>query len=260
MPRRADFHSRFARALEDPTIDSQPLLGQSDAFDQRRRFDIYRNNRASSLIDALRNTYPAVCTLVGEAFFKTAARGYIDRHPPTGPVMAEFGGEFASYLQTLQQTEPVPYLHDIALLEWHQLQAYHCADAPILDLQTLAEKDVQALPDLRLDSHPSLFTLQSRWPIGTIRTICTSQDDSAPDPSSVDMNRSEAVVVTRPALTVLTNVVPASGQLFLSALVRGSTIGEAAESALSRDENFNTGEHLAGLLSLGAFSKLSDNT
>jgi hypothetical protein len=74
------------------------------------------------------------------------------------------------------------------------------------------------------------------------------------------MNRSEAVVVTRPALTVLTNVVPASGQLFLSALVRGSTIGEAAESALSRDENFNTGEHLAGLLSLGAFSKLSDNT
>ncbi len=260
MPQATDFHTRFARALEDPTLDSQPLLKQCAAGDQRRRFDIYRNNRATSLIDALRSTYPAVHKLVGDAFFNSIARGYIDHHPPVGPVMAEFGGEFAGYLNALQNTEAVPYLHDVAVLEWHWLQAYHSIDAPVLDLETLAQAGAQTLPDLQLQCHPSLFTLQSAWPVGTIWTICTNAGDSAGDASAVDMHVGEVVVITRPALQVLTNIVPESGRIFLTGLQAGKTIGDAAEAALDADDTFNTGEHLAGLVSLGAFSNFSTHS
>ena len=260
MPQKTDFHSRFAQALQDPQINTRPLLKPTGTANQRRRFDVYRNNRAVSLIDNLRSTYPAIFRLVGEDFFNAAARSYIDRHPPTGPVMAEYGGEFGDCMAAMPNTDSVPYLADIASLEWQRLQSYHSANSPVLNINELAKIDSAELVNLRLQRHPAFSAIQSRWPIGSIWTICTSDAESATSPAEVNMQRSESVVVTRPGLEVLTNVIPATGYLFLNALVQGKTIGDAAEPALTEDPTFDTGSHLAGLVALGVFSDINFTT
>ena len=78
VPSPVDWQEEFARALVDP---GQPVPGSlrgSAAGPSRRRFNVYRNNRAAGLVDALRATFLAVERLVGEEFFQAAARAYID--------------------------------------------------------------------------------------------------------------------------------------------------------------------------------------
>lgn len=257
MKNNTDFHLLFAQALLQPTIDSLPLMGPLSDGDQRRRFNVYRNNRAVSLIDNLQSSYPAINKLVGIEFFKAAARGFIDQHPPNGPVMAEYGREFGTYLSGLPNTGSLPYFEDIALLEWQWLQAYHCADVEVLQASALMEIPAGSIMDVRLLCHPSLSVITSQWPVGSIWTVCTQGADSGVSPANIDMKKGETVVITRPELQVLVNIVPESGAAFLDALQEGNTVGDSASSALEIDSTFDTGTHLAGLLSLGVFSDLS---
>jgi Putative DNA-binding domain len=73
---------------------------------------IERNTFASTLIRALRLSYPAVDRLVGAAFFDGAARAFIDAHPPRSSYLDEFGGDFADFLAQFPPAASVPYLSD----------------------------------------------------------------------------------------------------------------------------------------------------
>ncbi|HTT04417.1 MAG TPA: DNA-binding domain-containing protein, partial [Steroidobacteraceae bacterium] len=98
--------------------------GQPDA----KRFGVYRNNVASSLIEALREGYPAVHRLVGDEYFSAVARVFIQAYPPESPVMLEYGAAFPPFLQAFEPLASLPYLADVARIEraWHE--AYHSPD------------------------------------------------------------------------------------------------------------------------------------
>jgi hypothetical protein len=249
------FHQKFTSALQNAAIDSALLLQPNESADQKRRFDIYRNNRVVSLIDALRSTYPAVQQLVGDEFFKASARAFLDANPPVQPVMAEYGREFGGFISSLPNTDRLPFLRDVAELEWWKLQAYHCRDAPVLPASALADIAPQSIMDTRLECHPALHCIISEWPIGSIWMASTSKSgntDSAQ--SGVDMKNGEAVVITRPQIDVQVSIVAAAGAEFLKLIQDGDALGTAAEQGLERDIGFNAGEHLTGLINLGAFS------
>lgn len=251
----ASFHEMFANALQHATVDTTPLLQPVKDGDQRRRFDVYRNNRMVSLIETLRSTYPALNQLVGDEFFKAAACAFIDVNPPVQPVMAEYGGEFGRFMSSLPNTEKLPFLKDIAELEWWRLQAYHCVDAPVLQPSALADVAPSSIMDLRLQCHPALHCVVSEWPIGSIWALCTEGSGTDLEAHKrVDMLKGESVIITRPEIIVLINRVTASGSVFLNAIQQGETLGDAAEQGLGCDENFNAGEHLTGLITLGAFT------
>ena len=251
------FHEKFAIALQNASIDSAPLLRSDKYSGQGRRFDIYRNNRVVSLIDALRSTYPAIDRLVGDEFFKASARAFIDANPPVQPVMAEYGREFGGFLSSLPNTDKLPFLRDIAELEWWKLQAYHCENAPVLHASSLAEIAPESIMDIRLQCHPSLHCVDSDWPIGSIWTACIAEASANDNTyNQVDMRNGEAVVITRPGIEVQVSRVAPAGAEFLNQMQSGETLGAAAEHGLQQDNDFNVGEHLTGLINLGAFSNI----
>jgi len=253
----SSFHESFSHALQNASVDSSPLLNPSRYGDQRRRFDVYRNNRVMSLIEALCSTYPTINQLVGDEFFKASATAFINANPPSQPVMAEYGKNFGRFISSLPNTGNLPFLKDIAELEWQRLQAYHCVDSPVLSPAALAEIPPHSLTELRIHCHPALSCIVSKWPIGSILAFCA--DGSSADPEAhknVDMSTGEAVVITRPRLEVRINKVDQAAALFLNALRNEETLGYSAEVALEYDNNFNAGEHLTGLLALGAFSQI----
>lgn len=122
-----------------------------------RRFAVYRNNVAHSLSQALARRYPVIQRLVGETFFAAMGREFVALHPPRNPVLQEWGAGFAAFLDGFPPLAALPYLGDVARIEWARGRAYHAADAVALQPDALPTEQPLCL-------HPSLHLLQLRHP------------------------------------------------------------------------------------------------
>jgi hypothetical protein len=242
----ADLQHDFAAALTDPALAAPAGLRQP----AQRRFDVHRNNRAAGLIDLLEAAFPVVRRLVGAEFFKAAARAYIDREPPRSPVLLLYGQAFGAFLDGFTPAAGVPYLGDVARLEWARLAAYHAADAEPLSIARLAAVPEAALPGLRVALHPSLQLLRSRFPVASLWAATSGAV------AAVDMTRGEEVAVLRPLLAVEVRVLPPGGHPFIAALMAGTSLEAAAEAALAAAPGSDLAAHLRGLFALGAVSAL----
>ncbi len=252
MPRLADLQADFAAALADPALPAPRGLKRQVTLAQSRRFDVYRNNVMVSLIEALEQGFPAVRRLVGSDFFKAAAKAFIRHSPPTSPVLLLYGEGFGDFLDGFEPAAGVPYIGDVARLEWARLAAYHAADAEPLSIARLAELPPETLPALRFTLHPSLRLLRSRWPAASLWAVTSGADPER----AVDMKTGEAAAVLRPMLSVEVRVLPPGGYAFLAALAVGACLGEAAERALAAHADFDLAGHLQGLFALGAVTAI----
>jgi len=104
-----------------------------------RRFAVYRNNVQHGLSRALAARFPVIERLVGPPFFAAMARVFAAQHPPAGPVLAEWGQGFADFLAGFPPLANLPYLPDVARLEWLRGLSFHAADAPVADAALLAQ-------------------------------------------------------------------------------------------------------------------------
>jgi hypothetical protein len=87
---------------------------------------IYRENSAATRQNALRETYPAVLSLVGAEYFDAAARRYALRYPATSADLNFFGEHFADLLATLPDlAQRLPYIEDVARFEWVYNEVYY---------------------------------------------------------------------------------------------------------------------------------------
>ena len=81
----------FSTALLDGEHPVPPGLMQPDGRPAGKRFDVYRNNVLSSLVDAMVSGFPAIVSLLGETYFRALAAQYVRAYPPTTPVIARYG-------------------------------------------------------------------------------------------------------------------------------------------------------------------------
>ena len=111
------------------------LLGEALPPDQAGalRVAIYRNTCLSTLVNALRLSFPVVQRLVGAEFFDGSAREFIRRHPPASAWLNDYGAGFAGFLSSFAAAATLPYLADVARLEWSVNCALHADDAPGLE-------------------------------------------------------------------------------------------------------------------------------
>lgn len=247
MPTLAELQSGFARALRDPAVPAPRELGAGAGCGSSRRFDVYRNNMVVSLVDTLRSTFPAVYRLVGEDYFTAVAREYIVQQPPDSPVLLYYGATFGDFLEAFPSAAGVPYLGDVARLEWARIRALHAADAEPASIDALADVDEAKLDSITFMLHPSLSVIRSRWPVVSLWTACLNPDHS----DDVDMNALEDGVVIRPALKVGIYALPPGGAAFLTALQRGETLGAAARRAMEANEEFDLAAQLRFIFETG---------
>ena len=262
MPKLADIQSVFIDALRQPETPVPDAIGKKDGAPAKRRFDVYRNNVASGMIEALRATYPAVDKLVGAEFFAASARVYLERYPPRSPLLFRYGDAFADFLDSFPPAASTPYLGDVARLEWARLQAYHAKDNDPLSIEALSrflhDDDGKAVDvgELRFTLHPSLALIGSRWPVVSLWAASTGQGSS----DDVDMNRSERAAIVRPSLAVDTRSLHESTFVFMQALNDGAALQHAASAAADVADDFELSEHLQGLFAIGAVSAINDNS
>ena len=168
-----------ARSICSP--DDGEALGHiaDDMTAPADRLGIYRNNAAITLVGALRIAYPAVEELVGTEFFEGAARIFIERHPPRTAYLNDYGSEFADFLGAFPAVAELPYLPDVARLEWAMSVALNAPDGPALDPATLAGLAASEHDRIRFVPHPSVRLLSVNYPADVIWRAVLGGDDAA---------------------------------------------------------------------------------
>src|SRR5262245_48620646 len=98
MSSLGEIQATFARALHDPSMRPPEAVTQRAVAPPVRRFNVYRNTVYAGLTGVIAARYPAMQKLMGADLFQAAARFFVVEHPPTSPVLLEYGEGFASFL------------------------------------------------------------------------------------------------------------------------------------------------------------------
>lgn len=209
------------------------------------RFAVYKNNVLARLVESLQATYPVVERLVGLDFFRFAALTYIGEHPPRTASLLEFGEAFAGFLEDFGPAHTLPYLPDVARLEYLYLQAYHAAEAAILGERGFAVLDPLANPDARLILHPSVQLLRSTYPVSRIWEI-----NRLPTEISETLSfpqETEYLLIIRPEATVEVRRIGNGAYALLKSLVSGGSVRDAIQFAYRLTPGSDPGSALASL-------------
>lgn len=143
------------------------------------RLGIYRNTSSSVMATALRLAFPAVRPLVGEDFFEGASRLFGAEAPPRSAWLDAYGSDFPAFLGQLPQAASVPYLADVARLEWQVNHVLHAPATPPLDLARLAALSEAQLAQAHLVPRPEVRLVRSEFPVDAIWRAVLEGDDRA---------------------------------------------------------------------------------
>jgi hypothetical protein len=215
-----------------------------DGLSASARLAVYRHHVFTSLTAALEATYPVVCRLVDRRFFGWLADQYVRVRPPAGPCLFEYGADFPDFVAAFSACAHLPWLSDVARLEWAMNAALHAPDAVALEPEALRALDPAALAQLTLRLDPSAMLVASRWPVDAIWRANQGGADGA-----VDLEQGEArLEVRRLGDDVIYRALPPATFAFRAALASGRTLEDAVEQALDADPVFDLAGEIRALL------------
>lgn len=243
----------FVTALLDPAQPRPEGLQDAQTRPAGRRFDVYRNNVAVSLTEALHTAFPATAKLLGKANMDRLSAVFLRANPPSSPLLMFYGEGFADFLAGIPDLAKMGYLPDLARLDLAQRHAYHAADGAGLAAETLGEIAPEALMQMRVTLAPAVTVLRSDWPLYDIWRIATQ--DNAPQPGA----QKQDILITRPDFDPVLQPLPAGGADWIAALQNGASIGDAYEHALGKEPGFDLGATLTLLLQGDAITSLTAN-
>jgi len=249
MPSLRELESSFGSAMLGEREAALLDLIAADGLTSDARLRIYRNHVLVTLTDALIATFPVVCRLVDERFFRYAADQYIRAHLPAVPCLFEYGDTFAEFLAMFGPSQHLEYLPDVARLEWAINYAFHADDAEAIDAARLGEVPGDRVGGVALALHPSVSFLSSPWPVDRIWRA--NQPDADPD-ATVSLESGGAhLEIRRVGEDVVFRSLDAATYAFRTALACGDFLEHAVAAAHSVDPDVNLAQTLQQLLADG---------
>jgi Putative DNA-binding domain len=214
------------------------------------RYNVYRNNVIVSLINALAANFPATQRITGVEFFRAMARFHIRATPPTSPLLFEYGRDFPRFIETYEYAQAMPWLADVARVERAWLDAYHATDRPPLAGPALAAIPPEALANAVFEPHPATRIVRSEFPAMSVFVMNRGDGPVGRIANVVP----EDALVTRPDQEVAIRLLPPGGAEFLTQLMSGDPLGEAAAEALEASPDFDLPANIAGMIEAGVFA------
>lgn len=231
----------FAAALFDMAYNDaalQQFAGSSSA----ERLALYRGNLGATWRRTLGHAYPVVLALVGEEFFSGLARAYGNVYPSQDPDLNQFGSHFATFLDDFPPAAELPYLPDMARLEWALHLAHYAPDAAGLPASSLASLTPDQLETSRFALHPACSLIASPWQVLALWQAHQEGDSKGVFPG--ELAGDTYVLVCRPQWKAQAVVLDAAAHAALSSLQQGQVFGAALDAAFEFDDAFDLGGQL----------------
>ena len=249
MPELARLQAHFAAGLLDPGA-ATPDLFSGDPLRAARCFGLYRGNLAANWDKSLGAAFPVVRQLVGNDFFRAMAREFGRAKPSTSGDLNRFGEGFADFLSTFAPLSGYPYMPDVARLEWLLHRAHYAADSTPLDPLSLASMGAGTVESLQLGLREGHYLFHSPWDV--VGVWLAHQPGAEAGTNSVD--RPARCVVRRPNWRAELLCISQGEFIALQSIDGGATLGEALESALAADPDFDPGTSFPRWLEAGIFA------
>lgn len=242
--------SDFRAALFDPARPAPDGLLNGKGGPAGRRYNVYRNNVAVSLTEALHESFPAIARLLGKQNMDGVAGLYLRQSPPSSPILAAYGEGFGDFLDALPQLSHLPYLGDVARLEWLLRRAYHAEDSPPVDPARLSAIPADAFETAHICLAPSVGRLASHWPVHDIWTYAT--EENAPKPGA----GAQTVLILRRDFDPEAHVISPADSAFVASVLAGDPLDAALNRATAVDPAYDLSALLGLLLGAGAITDI----
>lgn len=215
-----------------------------------KAISIYRNNFLSNLSNGLRISFPVVNAILGETCFTQVAQDFAQHIPSCSGDLNDYGADFSNYLRTGSTTQLLPYLADVATLEWAIDSSNRAMDAAYADLSLFANYAVDELMQLKLPIHPACSMLHFKWPAYSIWQAHQHEDWKEP----LQITEGDFFAcVARADDTVRTIPLEHAEYVFLNHLARADTLETALYAAQEIDANFVPAPLIERSIALGVF-------
>ena len=245
--------SAFARAIVHGEEPSPQIGANYQNYSVDVAIEVYRNNYRGNLHDTLAGAYPVIGQLVGKDFFRLLTRKFIGQHLSRGGNLHHYGAEMAHFITTFEPARELPYLSDVATLEWACHCAYFSDDADMLDIAKLAQVSPEQYADLILHLNPACHLVRSRYPIAA---IWHAHQPGANSDFHIDLDSGPSnALVSRKEDIVVVSALAEADAAWLQNLRAGTPLGAATAATQERYPDFDL---QAALLNLVAQNVLTD--
>jgi hypothetical protein len=218
----------------------------------KKRLGIYADGYRLRIIEALANAYPKLQAFLGDQLFNQTARAYIDAYPSHYRNMRWVGDEMDTHLRKTLSQHVVAA--ELAAFEWALGLAFDAEDAPILQLQDLADIPPEAWGELHFAFHPSLQLLDLDWNVIPIWQALDA-DETPPEPQQIH----ELCLVWRSDMNSHYRTTEALEHKAVQNVMAGATFASLCEdlfTTLGDDATLQAAQYLSTWLEAGMISKI----
>jgi hypothetical protein len=191
---------------------------------------VYVNGYPARIHESLAETYPALAHFAGEDAFADLAHRYAARVPQTAYNLNDAGALLPAFLRGDPLRQRLPFLADLAELEWRIAEAFHAHERVPLDPGAMGW-GMDEWAGAILHFQPSVAVVSSPWPLLALwatrdRPLVSAEDDAR--------DHSHHVLVRRAGLTVRVEAVTSDEAHALGLLLGGRRLTEVTDLLLAR--------------------------
>lgn len=244
--------SRFAVAIVSGHELPPDIRAVCPNYPVAAALDIYRNNYRGNLHDTLAGAYPVIEQLVGKDFFRLLTRKFIEQHPSRSGNLHHYGAEMANFVAAFAPAQGLPYLSDVAALEWACHRAYFAADVATLDINRLSQIAPDHYPNLILFTHTVCHVVRSKYPIAA---IWHAHQPGAPSDFHIDLDSGACfALATRNNDVVRVSELTEAEAVWLLSIQAGNSLGVATSATLDSYPDFDLRAALLNLVAQGVLT------
>lgn len=203
----------------------------------------YKNNAGALAERVLVAAYPAVTAILSVESMGALARALWHSHPPRCGDLALWGEDLPEFVAASSQLAALPWLSDVARLEWALHAAASAADAPPADLPSLARLGTHDSDVLTLALASATQVLRLDWTATRVVLAHRGEHDRMAQRVAALGNEwatpaGEWVCVWRPGWQVQLQTVSAAEAAFVSRLLAGDSLLAALECEAAQGLDF----------------------
>jgi hypothetical protein len=203
------------------------------------RLGVYAGGYAARLTESMKEVYEAVAHVLGESMFAHVAEAYAATRPSTHFDLGLCGRGFSDFLKTARVTEKLPFLPELALLEWRVAEAFHAFDRAALDPAALAGFAPEDWERLVFKFQPSAALMKAAWPV---TDIWRARNTPIEEFDLEIANRPQNVLIYRSGFKVGCVALEPEEFRVLEGLKAGRTLGSVCEELAATLPDSGDGE------------------
>jgi len=199
-----------------------PMLRLPDGSDAAAPLEIHTDGYPARVREALLESFPAVHHVVGERAFAGMVYRFLPELPEKEYNLNSIGRALADFLRRDGLTECLPFLPDLATLEWRLVEAFHAPSLEPFEPSRCAKWSEADWGRARLQFQPAVSVTCSEWPI---LEIWRARRLPRQEIKIELVGRSDCVLVYRRGLAVECESLSTAEANLLGSLLSGLTLG-----------------------------------